>query len=219
MANQPNSQKAGANSPESQMANDSKSSDEKQQSKSDGKQSPSASQTAAGGGKSSPSSPSDRPPGDSMTRRSLDVQPQEASSKRMKLKVDEWAGSFEGQQRAKMEMAIAPELEALDQALAKAERTARGALDDLEKSGTWQGRHDRDVSSAEKSTVEGQQVITRLQEKSKDTPYAFIGLQAADIGIAHVNPARSDFWKALQSEGDDRVGSVRAGEEDVSGIH
>ena len=57
--------------------------------------------------------------------------------------------------------------------------------------------------------MEGQQVITRLQEKSKDTPYAFIGLQVADIGAAHVTPARSGFWKALQSEGDDRVGSVR----------
>jgi hypothetical protein len=207
---------ASSNPASSQIANNSQSPDnsgqpdgKSQKSSGENKQSPSASQMAADGTRSVPATEaSDQPPADRMTRRSLDV-PQECSSKRMRLKVDEWAGSFEGQQRAKVEMAIAPELEALDQALAKAERTARGVLDDLGTSGTWQGRHDRDVSSAEKSTVEGQQVITRLEEKSKDTPYAFIGLQVSDIGLAHVNPARSGFWKALQSEGADRVGSVR----------
>lgn len=235
MAGQSNPQNGSPNSPSSQAANNPQSPNSNQSAASSGnnqqmaeknepgevkdqqannrsEQSPNPSQMASSSSNNSNFQPSDsdRPPGDSMTRRKLDVTPpQEGASKRMKLKVDEWAGSFEGQQRAKMEMAIAPELEALDQALAKAERTARGTLDDLGKSGTWQGRHDRDVSIAEKSTVEGQQVITRLQEKSKETPYAFIGLQAADIGLAHVNPARSGFWKALQAEGGDRVGSVR----------
>ena len=59
---------------------------------------------------------------------SLDVA-QSSSSQRMRLKVDQWAGSFSGQQRRKLEVAIAPKLAALDEALAKAERTSQGVLD------------------------------------------------------------------------------------------
>jgi hypothetical protein len=140
----------------------------------------------------------------------LDI-PSSNTSKRMRLKIDELAGSFTGQQRAKLEMAIAPELEALDKALAKGQRTARGVLDQLEANSEWGGTHDRDVSSAERSTVEAEEVIGKLQQRSKGTPYAFIGLQVADIGLAHVEPARSEFWKALQSDGGDREGSVRDG--------
>ncbi|HJS06974.1 MAG TPA: hypothetical protein VJ809_04915 [Pirellulales bacterium] len=155
-----------------------------------------------------PSSQGDPPPGDSMPRRSLDVA-QSASSQRMRLSVDEWAGSFEGQQRSKLEMAISPELAALDKALEKGQKTARGVLDELEADTPWRGTHDRDVSSAERSTVEAQELVTKLQERTADTPYAFIGLQVTDIGLAHIGPARSGFWKTLESEGEDRVTSVR----------
>ncbi len=170
-------------------------------------QSPASSQSASSGSNSPQDS---QPQSDSMPKRSLDVA-QTASSKRMRLKIDELAGSFSGQQRAKLEMAIAPELAALDQALAKGQRTARGVLDQLEADGKWRATHEHEVSSAERSTVEAQEVISKLQQRSKDTPYAFIGLQVADIGLAHVDPARSSFWKALQSDGDDRAGSVRDG--------
>ena len=171
-------------------------------------------QTAAGdnqasqSGEKQSSSPSDPPPGDSMPRRGLDVA-QTSSSQRMRLKVDKWAGSFEGQQRAKLEMAISPDLEALDKSLEKAQRTARGVLDELEADKKWRGTHDREVAGAERSTVDAQSRIERLQQRTKDTPYAFIGLQVVDIGLAHVGPARTNFWKAMESEGDDRVRSVR----------
>ena len=99
------------------------------------------------------SSQSTPPPGDNMPKRMLDVKPpQTASSQRMRLKVDQWAGSFEGQQRAKLEMAIAPELEALDQKLAKSQRTARGVLDGLEADHTWQATYDTEVASASNSS-------------------------------------------------------------------
>jgi hypothetical protein len=143
-----------------------------------------------------------------MTRRSLDVA-QSSSSSRMRLTVDRWAGSFEGQQRAKLEMAIGPELDALDKALEKAQKTARGVLDELQKDQQWRGTHDRDVGSAERFTVEALEIVKKLQDRSKDTPYAFIGLQVADIGLAHIDPARKNFWKALESEGGDRATSVQ----------
>jgi hypothetical protein len=161
------------------------------------------------------SSGGDQPP-NPLTQRSLDVaQPQAASSNRMKLQVDEWAGSYEGQQRHKLEIAIAPELAALDEALARAQQTSRGVLDELE-GGEWRGKHDRDMTNAERSTVDAQQVIRSLGQKTHNTPYAFIGLQLTDIGTAHVNPARNSFWTALQSEGDARVNSVRDGWQHVT---
>jgi hypothetical protein len=170
----------------------------------------SSSSNQASTSESQPSSPSDPPPGDSMTRRSLDIA-QSSSSNRMRLSVDQWAGSFESQQRAKLEMAIAPELDALDKSLAKAQQTARGVLDELEANRQWRATHDRDVANAERSADESQRIVKRLQDRSKDTPYAFIGLQVTDISLAHIGPARTNFWKALESQGDDRIASVRDG--------
>ena len=61
-----------------------------------------------------------------MTRRSLDVGSSQAgSSARMSLTVDRWAGSFDGQSREKIEMAIAPVIEEIDQQLEKAENNSQ----------------------------------------------------------------------------------------------
>ena len=166
--------------------------------------------------KSSPSDPSQTassqstPPGENMPKRTLDVA-QSGSSQRMRLKVDQWAGSFEGQQRAKLEMAISPELEALDQKLAKAQRTVRGVLDGLAADRSWVAAYDREVASTQQLVVDGKGIIEKLVKQSKDTPYAFIGLQLADLDVAHLEPARSSFWSAVQSKGDDRQSSVHDG--------
>jgi hypothetical protein len=155
-----------------------------------------------------PSSPSDQSPGDSMPKRTLDVDSQSTTSQRMRLKVDKWAGSFSGQQRAKLEMAIAPDLEALDQLLAKAERTARGVLQQLKTGAEWRPSHEREVTNAEKSTTDAQGIIDKLEKRTKGTPYAFVGLQVVEVGLAHVEPARNGFWKALESDGDGRAAAV-----------
>jgi hypothetical protein len=195
----------------SQQANNSPSgSQQSNQQAGSRQQSPSGSQ-ANSSQQQQPSSSSDTPPGDSMQRRSLDIAAQSSSSNRMRLSVDQWAGSFEGQQRAKLEMAISPELEALDKALEKGQKTARGVMDELEANREWRGTHDRDVTAAERSTVDALNIVKKLQDRSKDTPYAFIGLQVADIGLAHIDPARANFWNALESEGGDRATSVRDG--------
>lgn len=147
-----------------------------------------------------------------MTKRTLDVpSPQSAASQRRKIKIDQFAGSFEGQQRAKLEMAIEPKLEALDEKLAKAQRTSRGVLDGLEANSRWSAAYDSEITSAEKFVAEGKTIIERLVQESKDTPYAFVGLQLDDVGVAHVEPARNNFWTALQSKGDDRTTSVHDG--------
>ncbi len=173
-----------------------------------GSQSASKSSSSASKPSSEKSPASDSSPGDSMTRRTLDVA-QSSSSQRMRLKVDQWAGSFSGQQRTKLELAIAPKLAALDEALAKAERTAQGVLDSVTADGEWRATHDRDITSAEQSTESGQKIIGELAKQTENTPYAFIGLQVADVGLAHVDPARRNFWTALQAEGETRVPNVR----------
>ncbi|MEQ8835171.1 MAG: hypothetical protein RID07_00030, partial [Lacipirellulaceae bacterium] len=152
---------------------------------------------------------SDPPPADDMQRRSLDV-PQSGSSQRMGIKVDKWAGSFEGQRRAKLEMAIAPRLARLDKLLASSEKISRNLLDALEEDPNWQVRHDREVDDAAKPLDESLKLIADLGGISRGTPYAFIGLQLSDIGLAHIEPANDQLWKALQTGEDRRQAAVQA---------
>ena len=145
---------------------------------------------------------------DNMQRRTLDVA-QESSSNRMQLKVDKWAGSFAGQQRAKLEIAIDPALRALDFQLQSAQEKTSSVIDDPNSAAAWNETHSHQVTSAERFTTEAQKVIQRLQVETQDTPYAFIGLQVTDIGQAHVEPARRDLWSTLQADGNDRITFLR----------
>ena len=161
---------------------------------------------------------SSRAPGNPLSKRGLDTsKAQTSNSKRMRLKIDEWAGSYDAQQRQKLEIAIAPRLEELDRALEKAQRYSRAVLDEVgvdataEASKAWASKHDRDVQRADEQIESAIKVVEDLEKKTYDTPYAFIGLQLVDISQAHIGPARRDFWKALQSNGTARVDSVRNG--------
>lgn len=151
-------------------------------------------------------------PGNPMTKRGLDVEEaQSANSQRMRLKIDEWAGSYDGQQREKLEVSIAPKLEALDRALEKAQSLSRAILDDADAGKSWASKHDRDTQRADEQIEAALKVVDSLETETYGTPYAFIGLQLVDISQAHVGPARRDFWQAMQSDGAARVESVRDG--------
>ena len=147
-----------------------------------------------------------------MSKRELDVESaQSSSSQRMRLKIDEWAGSYDGQQRAKLEIAIAPKLEAVDRALEKAEKLSRSVLDEMDAGQPWASKHDRDIQKADEQVEAAIKVIEDLENETYGTPYAFIGLQLVDIKQAHISLARRDFWKSLQSKDAARVDSVRNG--------
>jgi hypothetical protein len=161
---------------------------------------------------------SDRPPPnsssgppDNMARNTADLPARSSVSQRMRLKIDQWAGSFEGQQREKLELVISPLMEELDRKLAKAQNLSRVVLDEASDAAPWQSKHDRDLSQAEQRVTEATRIITNLADTTHGTPYAFIGLQLLDINQAHVEPARREFWKALQTEGDGRLAAVRNG--------
>ncbi|MEM8946128.1 MAG: hypothetical protein AAGD11_13220 [Planctomycetota bacterium] len=161
----------------------------------------------------SPASESSESPGNPMSRRELDVegQAQSSNSQRMRLKIDQWAGSFDGQQRAKLEIAIAPKMEAIDRALEKAQELSRSVLDDVDAGKPWSSKHDRDIQRADEQVETAIKAVEELENETYGTPYAFIGLQLVDIKQAHISLARRDFWKALQTQDAVRVGSVRDG--------
>lgn len=176
---------------------------------------PSSSQTASqsrgtNGNNAQPNGGSDRPD-NPMTRRMLDIGGQASSSNQMRIKVDKYAGSFAGQQRKKLEIAIAPSLEAIKRHLVRAQKLTRGTLDDLQANKGWQARHHRDVTAAEGTLRKAQEVARKLQGKTHNTPYAFLGLQISDISAANMTPARDYLWKSLRSEGAQRNDEVRMG--------
>ena len=147
-----------------------------------------------------------------MTRRSLDVgNSQSGSSNRMNLTIDRWAGSFDGQSREKVELAIAPMIEELDQHLEQAENSARGLLDELAAGSSWLEPQSNQLQSADDSLEKAHGLIEDLALKTEETPYAFVGLTLFDIDHSQITPAREEFWNAKQSEDVERIERIRAG--------
>ncbi len=153
------------------------------------------------------------PPPNSGGMNQLDMQPasQTSTSNRMRLKIDEWAGSFAGQERAQLEMIIAPQLLEIDELLEKAENLSRSVLDTVDADNEWQAAQGRDVDSAGQQIAKSLQIVEQIEQKSHGTPYAFIGLQLMNIGKAHIQPARREYWKALQTDNVTRVTATRDG--------
>ena len=140
-------------------------------------------------------------PPDNMPRRMLDLGQCVCSSKK-RIHIDRWAGSYAGLQRQKLEIAIAPELQNLDDLLAKAENYSRQVLDRLEQKKKWTGQQDRWLSAAEKILQSTKKNVSELRSKTAETPYAFIGLQLSEIVQSHIAPARESLWSALNADAD-----------------
>jgi hypothetical protein len=162
--------------------------------------SPSAARTAA----AKPSSPrpasGDAPPPNDMERRTLDAGQCTACTPR-NIKVDEWAGSFDGEKRKKLEIAIEPVLREVDEQLARAEERTTGLRT---RAGTAAGIVAGDSAALEAGKghiASATQAIDGLRSRTTDTPYAFIGLQLHNIGTAHVSPARENLGRVAPGAG------------------
>jgi hypothetical protein len=154
------------------------------------------------------------PPPQSGAMNQLDVQSppsQSSTSNRMRLKIDEWAGSFANQERAALEMAIAPDLAELDELLSKAENLARNVLDFVDAGQEWQAAQGRDIDSAGQQVAKCLQIVEDLEVRTHGTPYAFVGLQLVNISKAHMQPARREYWKVQQTDAEVRVTATRDG--------
>jgi hypothetical protein len=123
----------------------------------------------------------------------LDIPGQCTLCQQRRIKIDEWAGSFDSQARTALQMEIDPYLQQLDQALAAAEESIDGPLEHLDADEPWEAVQTKSVRSADGHLVVSEQVIGRLRSKSEGTPYAFVGLQLLNIGESHVTPARRNL--------------------------
>jgi hypothetical protein len=143
---------------------------------------------------SNPSDPnSSQPPPNNMTKRALDTPGQSSSAQPMRIKVDEFAKSFDGQMREKQELAIDPTLKLLDELLKRAHDLtetniiAANSKEGLGLEQTWSLEESKDqIRQADRAVVE-------LKKLSTGTPYAFIGLQISDIDDTHIVPAREEL--------------------------
>ena len=144
----------------------------------------------AGTNSASPSGSSQRPP-NPMSQRALDVPSgQSSSAQPMRIVVDQWARSFDGQMREKQEMAIEPTLKLLEHLLHSAHDLTESNLvaaqskDGLGPRQTWA------LDESKDQLLQANRAVQDLKKNSAGTPYAFIGLQISDIDDTHVAPAR-----------------------------
>ena len=137
-------------------------------------------------------------PADEMARRNSIGQ---CSSCRPKsVKIDEWAGSFEGQMRAKLEIAIEEFLQRLDAALKSGELENRTLIDQFAKDSTWDASLDALARKTVGHLVQATEVAIELASKSAGTPYAFMALQLAEIDERHITRATTILRDVARSE-------------------
>lgn len=136
--------------------------------------------------------PGSQPPPNEMSKRMLDAG-QCSSCKACKVTVDEWSGTFEGEKRKKLEIAIAPVLEQLGKLL----KMADAKTDLLKPAATSEnGLQEKDaepLNGAKAHVTESEGAIAGLKSRTNGTPYAFAGLQLHNIGEAHVTPAHRNL--------------------------
>lgn len=121
---------------------------------------------------------------DEMSKRMLDVEGQTAACKPRNIQVDEHAGSFDGEKRQKLEIAIDPILKRLDELLAQAQ----------EHTDSLKTTYRNERSDAAKTNLTASlNAVSDLKSRTAGTPYAFIGLQLHNIAQAHISPAHTSL--------------------------
>lgn len=159
------------------------------------------------------------PPGDDMTRRTLNLaQKGTACSACQKLIVDKWSGSFEGQQREKLQIAIEEYIAELDALLEKAESVAAGLDRHLSATDTWDNPEVEATNLARRFLAEGVGVIENLRTEAEGTPYAFMSLQLGNITSSYVEPAGEYLTVILplEMDADKRRRNLNAAQYNIS---
>lgn len=147
-------------------------------------------------------------PGDDMQRRKGFGQC--TSCKPMNLKIDEWAGSFAGRQRENLELEIDAYLTRMEQALRDAERQNQSILDDVAANAAWGERQVVGARKAAGHLSVASDVAVELATTSAETPYAFMGLQLAEIDERHIVPATSTLQGMSQTPEKERPGALES---------
>jgi hypothetical protein len=156
-------------------------------------QSQNQSSQLAKAGKPNQSEPKDQkqgaqPPENDMSKRMLDAGQCSACNPR-NITVDEWAGSFEGEKRKKLEIAIDPVLQRLAELLASAQEKTDSLKSPAASAEGLQQAHTAPLSVAKTNIRDSENAVSDLKSRTANTPYAFIGLQLHNIRDAHIAPA------------------------------
>jgi hypothetical protein len=126
-------------------------------------------------------------PQDNMSRRVLDVA-QSCTCQPMKIVVDQWGRSFEGQVREKLEIAIDPVIKRLDSLLGQAQESVEGAM-----TAGLSPAQNGSMENAKDNLRQADAAVSDLKKLCHGTPYAFVSLQLDDIREAHMTPARHEL--------------------------
>ena len=130
-----------------------------------------------------------QPPPNTMSTRVLDAG-QCSACQPMKILVDDWGHSFEGQMREKLEIAIDPVLKLLDQLLGQAQQVTDDTLHTGKSPAGLSQSQAAPLETSRGHLRQADAAVSDLKRVSQDTPYAFIGLQVHDVRETHISPAR-----------------------------
>ena len=153
-------------------------------------------------------------PRDNMSRRGLDL-PRPSSSQSMRLEVTEYVGSFEGVVRKKSEVAIAGTIAKTHESL----ELARVALTEVLSSSEdgegiantqWSETLQTKTDQAEQHLDDAVSVVNALLKQTRNTPYAFIGVQLSEIAHTHIQPAQDDLHATSKAQPKTRTALLMA---------
>jgi hypothetical protein len=129
-----------------------------------------------------------KPPPNEMSKRMLDAG-QCSACKPRNISVDEFAGTYEGEKRKKLEVAIDPVLKRLDELLAHAQMKTDSLKQPAASEGGLQPDHTESLNGAKAHLKDAGIAVADLKSRTSNTPYTFIGLQLHNISEAHITPA------------------------------
>jgi hypothetical protein len=140
-----------------------------------------------------------------MATRSLDVGGQSSSSGQQQIKVDRYAGGFNSEHRNKLEIAIAPVFELLKASLENAGSDVRRVMNPTTADPVTGAMAVKLLQDAGAELKIGSEAVIGLNSKTRNTPYAFVGLRLESIRTADVAPAWEDVRKAIDAAGEARL--------------
>ena len=140
-----------------------------------------------------------------MATRKLDVGGQSASSGQQQIKVDQYAGGFNSEHRNKLEIAIAPVLELLKASLENAGKDVRRVMNPTTADPVTGALAVSVLQDAGVELKNGSEAVIGLNSKTRNTPYAFVGLRLESIRTADVAPAWEDVRNAIDADGEARM--------------
>ena len=140
-----------------------------------------------------------------MATRSMDVGGQSSSSGQQQIKVDRYAGGFTSENRNKLEIAIAPVLELLKASLENAGSDVRRVMNPTTADPVTGAMAVKVLQDAGAELKIGSEAVIGLNSKTRNTPYAFVGLRLESIRTADVAPAWEDVRNAIDVDGEARL--------------